>query len=40
VCSSDLMRGITGESVKVTEGTFVYVALDKNGHPCSLPAAD
>ena len=34
------MRGISGESVKVTEGTFVYVALDKNGHPCPVPVAD
>ncbi len=32
------MRGISGESVKVTEGTFVYVALDKNGRPCPVPA--
>ena len=34
------MRGTSGESVKVTEGTFVYVALDKNGRPCPVPAAD
>ena len=33
------MRGISGESVKVTEGTFVYVALDENGRPCPVPAA-
>ena len=33
------MRGITGQSVKVTEGTFTYVALDKNGRPCPVPAA-
>lgn len=31
------MRGRSGESVKVTEGTFVYVALDKNGRPCPVP---
>ena len=34
------MRGISGESVKVTEGTFVYVALDENGRPCPVLAAD
>ncbi len=33
------MRGISGEKVKVTEGTFVYVALDENGRPCPVPAA-
>jgi acyl-CoA thioesterase YciA len=33
------MRGTSGESVMVTEGTFVYVALDKNGHPCPVQAA-
>lgn len=34
------MRGISGENVKVTEGTFVYVALDGNGRPCPIPEAD
>ena len=34
------MRGKSGAHVKVTEGIFVYVALDKNGRPCPLPAAD
>lgn len=34
------MRGISGESLKVTEGTFVYVALDENGRPCPVLAAD
>lgn len=33
------MRGISGESIKVTEGTFVYVALDENGRPCPVLAA-
>jgi len=32
------MRGITGARVKVTEGIFVYVALDKNGRPCPVSA--
>lgn len=31
------MRGQSGEHVKVTEGTFVYVALDENGRPCPVP---
>lgn len=30
-------RGRSGESVKVTEGTFIYVALDENGRPCPVP---
>ena len=34
------MRGKSGESVKVTEGTFVYVALDETGRPCPVLAAD
>ena len=33
------MRGISGESIKVTEGTFVYVALDENGRPRPVLAA-
>ena len=31
-------RRHTGESVKVTEGTFVYVALDADGKPRPVPA--
>ncbi|MDA7949176.1 MAG: acyl-CoA thioesterase [Hyphomicrobiaceae bacterium] len=31
------MRGQSGEHVTVTEGTFVYVALDENGRPCPVP---
>ena len=31
-------RRRTGESVKVTEGTFVYVALDADGKPRPVPA--
>lgn len=34
------MRGSSGETVRVTDGTFVYVALDKNGRPCPLPKQD
>ena len=34
------MRGQSGEKVKVTQGTFVYVALDENGHPCAVPKSD
>lgn len=30
-------RGRSGERVKVTEGTFIYVALDEKGHPCPVP---
>lgn len=33
------MRGASGERVKVTEGTFVYVALDEKGRPCPVPPA-
>ena len=33
------MRGISGKRVKVTDGTFVYVALDENGRPCPVLAA-
>lgn len=29
-------RGRTGKNVKVTKGTFVYVALDADGEPCSV----
>jgi len=36
---ADAMRGRSGKSVKVTEGTFVYVALDENGRPCPVPDA-
>lgn len=31
-------RGRSGDEVKVTEGTFVYVALDGDGQPCPVPA--
>ncbi len=31
-------RRRTGENVKVTEGTFVYVALDADGKPRPVPA--
>lgn len=34
------MRGHSGENVKVTEGTFVYVALDGNGRPCQISKPD
>jgi acyl-CoA thioesterase YciA len=30
-------RRNTGEEVKVTEGTFVYVAIDKDGKPRPVP---
>lgn len=30
-------RGRSGETVKVTHGTFVYVAIDEKGKPCPLP---
>lgn len=30
------MRGITGETVAVTEGVFVYVALDGEGKPTPI----
>ncbi len=29
-------RRLNGEAVKVTEGTFVYVAIDDNGKPVSV----
>ena len=32
-------RNHTGDHVKVTEGTFIFVALDENGKPKSLPPA-
>jgi acyl-CoA thioesterase YciA len=34
---AEARRGISGESVKVTEGNFVYVALDEKGRPCPVP---
>ena len=30
-------RRLSGADVKVTEGTFVYVAIDENGRPRPLP---
>ena len=30
-------RRLTGQEIKVTEGTFVYVAIDENGRPRPLP---
>jgi len=33
-----VQRGRTGDIVKVTEGTFTYVALDDNRCPRPLPA--
>ena len=30
---TEARRQDTGETIKVTEGTFVYVALDENGQP-------
>ncbi|KAA3628573.1 MAG: acyl-CoA thioesterase [Proteobacteria bacterium] len=33
-------RARTRELIKVTEGTFVYVAIDGNGRPRPIPAAD
>jgi acyl-CoA thioesterase YciA len=30
-------RGRIGESVKVTEGLFTYVAIDQQGRPRPLP---
>ena len=33
-------RGRTGATVKVTEGTFVYVALDAEGDPMPVPAVE
>ena len=30
-------RGVSGEHVRVTEGTFVYVAIDDQGKPRSVP---
>ena len=32
-------RRLTGAEIKVTEGTFVYVAIDEAGRPRPLPAA-
>ena len=31
------MRQDTGRNVPVTEGVFVYVALDQDGHPTRVP---
>lgn len=33
------MREATGESVRVTEGVFVYVALDRDGKPTPVDGA-
>jgi acyl-CoA thioesterase YciA len=33
-------RRVSGEAVKVTEGTFVYVAIDERGRPRPVPAAE
>lgn len=30
-------RRLSGAEVKVTEGTFIYVAIDENGRPRPLP---
>ncbi len=35
-----VLRRQDGERVKVTEGRFVYVALDSEGRPRPLPAAE
>ncbi len=32
-----VLRGRMGERVKVTEGTFTFVSIDKNGAPQPLP---
>ncbi len=32
-------RRLTGAAIKVTEGTFVYVAIDEEGRPRPLPPA-
>ena len=32
-------RRLTGAEIKVTEGTFVYVAIDETGRPRPLPTA-
>jgi len=32
-----VLRGRMGERVKVTEGTFTFVSIDKNGDPQPLP---
>jgi acyl-CoA thioesterase YciA len=32
-----VLRGRMGERVKVTEGTFTFVSIDKNGDPQALP---
>ncbi len=33
-------RRLTTDQVKVTEGHFVYVAIDEQGRPRALPAGD
>jgi len=30
-------RGVSGEAAKVTEGTFVFVAIDESGRPRPVP---
>ncbi len=37
---AEASRGLSGESVTVTEGMFIYVALDAKGHPCPVPEPD
>lgn len=32
-------RGVSGEAAKVTEGTFVFVAIDGSGRPRPVPSA-
>jgi acyl-CoA hydrolase len=35
-----VLRGKGGGRVRVTEGQFVYVALDENGRPRPVPEED
>ncbi len=37
---TEARRRDTGETIKVTEGIFVYVALDKNGRPRPVKKGD
>ncbi len=37
--ASWVRRGVGGDPIQVTEGTFTYVAVDANRKPRSLPAA-
>jgi len=37
---AEASRGLSGESVTVTEGVFIYVALDGKGQPCPVPEPD